>query len=92
MKKQNGFFQAPNRVFDHRALSSSEKLVIIYLYKCRNTDTGLCNPSYENIASSCGIERRTAIRAINNLIDQHVIIKTRTGKTNLYSLPDMMVC
>jgi len=91
MKKQNGFFQAPNRVFD-KTLSCSEKLVIIYLYKCRNTDTGLCNPSYKNIASSCSIERKTAIRAISKLTNQHVIEKVRTGKSNHYSLPNMMVC
>ena len=90
MKNQNGFFQAPNRVFDHKELSQSEKLVIIYLYKCRNTNTGLCNPSYENIASSCGIERRTVIRAINKLT-KYGVEKIRTGRSNHYTLPDMMV-
>ena len=90
MKKQNGFFQAPNRVFD-KTLSSSEKLVIIYLYKCRNTNTKLCNPSYENIASGCSIKRITVIRTINKLTTQGVIRKVRTGKSNRYFLPDMMV-
>jgi DNA-binding MarR family transcriptional regulator len=86
MNKQGNFYQAPNRIYE-LDISASSKLVLTYLYRCRNTQTGLCIPSYKNIALNCSIERSTAIDCIKELLDKKYIEVTRAFNTvNSYTL------
>ena len=71
------FFRVPNSVFNLR-ISSSEKLVLIYLYRCGNNS--IAHPSYATIAGNCDLNRRTAIRAITQLEELGMISVERTNK------------
>jgi hypothetical protein len=51
-------------VLSNRNYTATEKNVAGYLLTCQNSDTGVCNASYETIAAALGIERRSVIRAV----------------------------
>jgi len=81
------FFQAPNRVFDHEEFSTAAKLIILYLYRCRNTKTGEIFPSMDDIASKCSIKSRTAQRCIKQLARANYVgVISSPGKVNHYKL------
>ena len=78
----NNYFRTPNRVFDLN-LTSSEKLVLVYLCRCSNNAVAF--PSYSTIANKCSINKRTAIRAIKTLEDKRLIMVIREyNKPNQY--------
>lgn len=83
------FFQTPNSIFDlefnvievtkeeriERKLKAHEKLVYIYLCRCANNNQGQAFPSYNKIAKTCCISRRSAINAIDVLKENKLIYK-----------------
>jgi len=78
------YFRVPNSVFD-LGVSTSALVVLIYLYRCQNNKSEAF-PSYNTIAKKCNIERRTAIRVINSLIDRGLIRKKLIGRVNHYRI------
>lgn len=73
-RRDTGFFQGDNAIFDRHDLSVYEK--IVYLYLCRRADSeSRAWPSYNRIGMDCGISRDTAIRAIAKLIEKGLLIK-----------------
>ena len=80
----DNYFRVPNSVFD-LGLSASELIVLIYLYRCQNNKSDAF-PSYSTIAKQCNIDRRTAIRVINSLIDTGLIRKKLIGRVNHYRI------
>ena len=78
----NNYFRTPNRVFDLN-LTSSEKLVLVYL--CRRSNNAIAFPSYSTIASKCSITRMTAIKSVKTLEDKRLIMVNREhNKPNQY--------
>lgn len=59
-----GFVKIPNTAFN-LYLSPIEFYVLCYLYKCRNSVTGKCFPSYKRIAKDCNISRSSVARAVS---------------------------
>ena len=51
-------------------LSQPAKLAAFVLLSCHNNTTGKCFPSYTTIAERAAIQRRTAIKAVNQLVER----------------------
>ena len=85
-KRRVMWFKTPNRIFQQN-LSTSEKLVFVYLCRCGNN--AIAFPSYETIGKMCSISRRSAIRAIKAL-EKNGFIKVQSiyGKSNIYTIRD----
>ena len=81
------YFRVPNAIFDKDYyLSSSDKIVYLYLCRCSNNKAGF--PSYTTIARKAGINRRTAIRSVTTLSELGLIkIDHYQGHPNRYTLP-----
>ena len=75
----------------NESISGYSKLVFTYLSYCSNIE-GESFPSMSRIARSCGISRRTVIRAIDTLTEKGLIVTRRRTNadrekiTNLYRL------
>ena len=70
----------------NREMRASEKLVYIYLCRCANQGSRAF-PSYADIARKCGISKRTAIRAIEVLVENGFLKKfSRQLQSNVYEL------
>ena len=67
-----GFVRIPNKLFELK-LSVYEFAVMCYLYRCRNSYTGMCFPSYNKISTDMNISRSTVIRAIKSLKEKGII-------------------
>jgi DNA-binding MarR family transcriptional regulator len=81
------YFRAHNQIFKLN-LSAAEKLVLLYLYRMHNNNDQ-CFPSYETIAQSCSITRRTVIRSVKTLADKKYLVKTLINRKNYYDLPSL---
>jgi DNA-binding MarR family transcriptional regulator len=74
-------------------LSSTEKLILAYLYSSSDEGTHAVNMSFKNIANACSVTSPTAIRNTNSLVAQGYLIKrNRSGddngdRANQYELP-----
>jgi DNA-binding transcriptional MocR family regulator len=80
MKIDNKFFKSPNDIFDYNL---SEHEIIVYLYLCRcGNNKEFAYPSYSTIAKKCGMNKRTAQRAIEDLLDRKLIKKENRFKNN----------
>ncbi len=77
-----GFVKIPNTAFDLH-LSPIEFYVLCYLYKCRNSVTGKCFPSYNRIVSDCHISHSSVARAVKSLKEKG-IIRVRYNYENHY--------
>jgi predicted transcriptional regulator len=76
------YFQVPNDIFDSDIpLKDYEKLVYIYLCRCGNHG-GQAFPSYDTIGKKCSISKRSAMRAVSNLIKLGLISKQVRPKGN----------
>ena len=74
------FFYSYNMIFDLE-LSSSAKL--LYLYLCRKADSDDKSfPSYATMGMACSISRRTAMRALKELMLEGLLIKVRRANGN----------
>ena len=78
-RRKNWFWDS-NEVFSSD-LSPYAKLVRLYLARCANTDRQAW-PSYSKIARDCGMSRKTAQRAVNELEIKGWITKTHQVKGN----------
>ena len=65
----------------------TEKLILIALADCHNRDTGRCDPSLATLAEIGLCSQRTAMRAIESLQDQGLIVAhKRAGKRTRFAL------
>lgn len=72
---QGNYFSISNSIFDY-GLSKSEFYVYSYLSKCAGRDRK-CFPSRSTIGKHCNnMSMATVDKAISNLIDKGLIIKT----------------
>ncbi len=78
----NGFVRIPNKIFELR-LNAYEFSVLCYLFKCRNSMTGECFPSYNKISTDMNISRSTVIRTVKSLKEKG-IIDVRNNFSNHY--------
>lgn len=82
------FFQVPNAIFDmENDLTPVQKLVWVYI--CRRGNQGTTAfPSYRRIAKDCNVGRRTAMRAVQVLVEKKWLEKTTRHhgeySTNIY--------
>ena len=80
-------------VWKRRDLSPATRLVFsVLLIGHHNVETGKCNPSYETLASECGMARRAVIRIIGKLEAKGLLaIKVSVGRkhTNSFSFPSL---
>ncbi len=61
------WFDSPNAIF-RPGLSLSVHARLVYLYLCRrDADRGQAFPGYTRMAADCGVSRRTAIHAVQEL-------------------------
>jgi hypothetical protein len=72
--------------------SPTARLLGLRLALHRNAETGQCNPSYQTLADEVGVDRCTAIRAINSLVDAGWIAPpdSKGGRSNNFvlTIPD----
>jgi hypothetical protein len=70
------WFDSPNAIF-RPGLSLSVHARLVYLYLCRrDTDRGKGFPGYTRMAADCGVSRRTAIHAVQELCARGLITYT----------------
>jgi DNA-binding transcriptional regulator YhcF (GntR family) len=74
------YFQVPNDIF-RAGLTTSELAVYFYLARCGNQGNAAF-PSYSEIASSCSITKKTAIKVIKQLEAKKLIVKQRRWSKN----------
>jgi len=91
-REKKNWFYSYNMIFD---LDISEHAKIVYLYLCRCADSeGQAFPSYSTIAEKCSIGRRTAIKAVKELLAVGLLsVEQRTREdgsltSNLYTIHD----
>lgn len=66
---------------------ATSKLVLLCLSDCHNGDSGQCNPSVNYIARMTGLDRKTVMCALENLVELGAVSVTRAhGSGNQYSL------
>ena len=78
------YFQVPNSIFDEEDLNldTYEKLVYIYLARCGNHG-GTAFPSYNTIAEKCSMCKRKAIKCVQNLKNEHLLVVQKRPKGNM---------
>jgi len=62
-------------------LSSHEGWVLAYLWRCRNADTGQCNPSAETIAEKTGMSLRKVFSCIKSLKAKN-LVQVKSGNSS----------
>lgn len=83
----NTQFNLTNKTITHLSclgLTSSTKLVLLYLTSCYNPKKEYVFPKQKTIANKIGISERSVVRAINELIKNDFCIK-KIGKYNHYT-------
>lgn len=71
----NHYFSAPDEIYDCHYVSGYARAVYINL--CRRADSeGHSYPGYTRIAEDVGFSRRTVIRAVEELVEAGLLIKT----------------
>lgn len=66
-KRAKNWFYSYNAIFDY-PISEHAKIAYLYLCRCADAD-GQSFPSYNTIGEKCSFSRRTAIRAITELLE-----------------------
>ena len=74
------YFQVPNDIF-RAGLTTSELAVYFYLARCGNQGNAAF-PSYSEIANSCSITKKTAIKVIRQLEAKKLVVKQRRWSRN----------
>lgn len=92
IKKTKGYFKVDRGFFDLR-LKPHTAMVYLYLLSSINKDTRQCWPSMKTIARKLDISKSTVEKAIVELAQKHLIIKSNRSRdsriiSNLYTLPD----
>lgn len=78
--------------FNQTGITSTAKLVLIFLADYHNNETGLCFPSRATLAEKCCCDERTVTRIIKDLVDAGLVIAEtqfdRSGRqtSNIYKL------
>lgn len=85
-RKEVPYFQVENSIFDLKCpLKPNEFVVYLYLTRLTNSAQDAAYPSYNTIAKSCNISRRTAINTVENLKIMRLLeIEKRDKQSNLY--------
>jgi len=88
--KKSGYFKCPDNIFGS-GLSPKAKLVLVYL--CRRADKkGRSFPSKNRIAKDCGFSKRTADKAVDELIIWGIVkVNPIRGTSNRYFLDDSII-
>lgn len=60
----------------------------ILAHVARRAGKDICYASQETIANACGINKRKVMKALQTLCDVGIIKKTRTGRSNHYTLQE----
>ena len=81
------YFQTAARLWTAE-ITPSEKLVALCILSHRNSQTGLCNPSFSRLSRLCGYSRPTIARTISHLKEYGLIESKRTGAASEYSFPE----
>ena len=92
LKKTKGYFKVDRGFFD-LGLRPHTAMVYLYLLSSINKDTRQCWPSMKTIARKLDISKSTVEKAIVELAQKHLIIKSNRSRdsriiSNLYTLPD----
>lgn len=72
----SGWFAVPNAVFADKNLRATDKLALLYLYRCAGTD-GSAWPSYSTIQEHTGLARATVAASIRRLEENGWIARER---------------
>jgi len=80
-KIRKGFTQQPNCIWEKKDLTSSDKLLWLYL----NTHTNDFNPPIKKICLDCGLSNRTVIATLKRLESYYMIkvIRSKTGNSRI---------
>lgn len=84
-------FEAMAWAAKQRPKNSTQRLILLHIASMTNAD-GIAWPSYNHLADVCGVTRRTAINAVNELCRggymsrQHRRIDDKTNRSNQYRL------
>ena len=78
VKKSKGYFKVDRGFFDLR-LKPHTGMVYLYLLSSINKDTRQCWPSMKTIARKLDISKSTVEKAIVELAQKHLIIKSNRG-------------
>jgi len=92
VKKNKGYFKVDRGFFEF-GLRPHTAMVYLYLLSSINKDTRQCWPSMKTIARKLGISKSTVEKAIVELEQKALIIKSNRSRdsriiSNLYTLPD----
>lgn len=80
--EQNWIFVS--QAIDTYGLDPYEFRVLAHV--ARRAGKTACTASQDTIADACGINKRKVMKALQILCDAGILSKTRTGRTNHYSL------
>jgi hypothetical protein len=70
------YFVAPNEIFDFEKSDLSVYAKIVYLYICRCENNSKAFPSYETVGTKCSIAKSTAQKAVKELVEAGLLIKS----------------
>ena len=82
VKKSKGYFKVERGFFDLR-LRPHTAMVYLYLLSSINKDTRQCWPSMKTIARKLDISKSTVEKAIVELAQKHLIIKSNRSRDSL---------
>lgn len=63
-------------------LEGTDFKVLVYIKMCASFQDGFAYPSYQKIADTCGVQRKTAIKAVGRLETSGLLVKEKRG--NIY--------
>jgi hypothetical protein len=70
-------------------LTANESRVLVYLYCCRNEETGQCNPSRKTISNDAKIEKGNLSKAVAGLEEKGWILEDENGHFKLFSASEI---
>ncbi len=71
-------------------LSRNEIRVLVYLYACRNEETGQCNPRRKTICKNIKLDKGNLSKAISGLQDKGFLIEFSDGSFELISAENIV--
>jgi hypothetical protein len=70
-------------------LTANESRVLVYLYCCRNEETGQCNPSRKTISNDAKIEKGNLSKAVAGLEEKGWILEDENGHFRLFGAAEI---
>lgn len=72
---KNSFFSVDRHIFGK--LTPNQMMIYLFISKAYSIKLGYCWNSYNDISKQTGMKRETVIKAINELVKEHFIIRSR---------------